>query len=494
LDYGRIDVGVPVYRGGEHLAATLQSLLDQTYTDFTVLISIDAGDEGSAEVCRPFLADPRFRVVVQERRLGWAGNLNWLVSQSTADFFSYYQQDDLTDPSYFEVLTRTAAEHPGAAMVFSNLKFFGDDDGYASGPSIMGDEFSRTFKQLEAFSHVPFRGLIRSQALRTAKDGIRLTEHESFGEDFVWVLKLARVGDLINVPRPLYFKRRHGKSTSRAWFEDWPDDKRRSALIALCVGLLEAVLPSARTNAQRFLLLYAVLERLALRQWFYAVNRLSPVERAELICDFVSALRDSGTSDAASVFGADWNLLTALSLRRFALPEWRALPAAPSAGAAGVAEDANHCLREKLGYELNTDIDFTRPESSRRYMQGLWGETTPDGVWTHGPLAELVLWPDLPAAVGRTLRMHVQPFLQNVERLSVTVLVDGTDQGFLLFRSSEAQGCQIPIPAGLGDSGSRPLRITFWFRNLPSASSLGLAEDAPVLGLRFISASIADTG
>jgi len=141
VDHGRIDVGVPVYRGAEHIAATLQSLLDQTYKNFSVLISVDGGDPDSTRICRPFLSDPRFRLVAQEKRLGWAGNINWLVSQSEGAFFCYYQQDDLTAPTYFEVLIGEAARNPGAAIIFSDLQFFGDDHQGATGRSVTGDVF-----------------------------------------------------------------------------------------------------------------------------------------------------------------------------------------------------------------------------------------------------------------------------------------------------------------------------------------------------------------
>src|SRR2546423_4158175 len=110
-------------------------------------------------------------------------------------------------------------------------------------------------------------------------------------------------------------------STSRAWFEQWPQSKRRDALIILCVGLMDAVLPAAQSNLQRFQLLYAVLERLALHQWFYQTKALSPNVRRDLVVDFITELRSSAEIDVAQSFQINWDLLTTLSLRRFGLPE-----------------------------------------------------------------------------------------------------------------------------------------------------------------------------
>jgi len=349
-------------------------------------------------------------------------------------------------------------------------------------------------QQLESFSHTPFRGLIRAQALREAPGGLRLTEHESFGEDFVWVLKLARAGDLINVPEALYFKRRHAKSTSRAWFEEWPQTKRRSALITLCVGLLDAVLPAAETNLQRFQLLYAVLERLALRQWFYPTNRLSPAERRDLVVDFIAELRASGEIQVAPFLGIDWSLLTTLSLRRFGLAETETEDAGATPQTTSAIEDANRCLEAKLHYRLGDEIDFSRMDS-QRYLQGAWGDPEDWGVWTHGQFVDLVFWPERPPANQLTLQIHLRPFLQNVSRQTFSVSANGAELGLFTFSVNDSDAdrprlCVLTIPVTPGGLPWLPLRISFKLLDLPSAESLGLPPGAPILGMGFLSTRI----
>ena len=71
----RITVGMPLYKGQDLVAGALRSLQEQTFEDFEVIISVDGGDEASADSCRPFLADPRFRMVVHTERLDWVDNM-----------------------------------------------------------------------------------------------------------------------------------------------------------------------------------------------------------------------------------------------------------------------------------------------------------------------------------------------------------------------------------------------------------------------------------
>ncbi len=107
-DPPRITVGMPVYEAADYMPAALECLQRQTFRDFEVIISVDGADEKTAAACRPFLADTRFRLVVQPERLDWFGNFNWFLQQDLREFFCYRQHDDTTAPEFFEVLLQTA--------------------------------------------------------------------------------------------------------------------------------------------------------------------------------------------------------------------------------------------------------------------------------------------------------------------------------------------------------------------------------------------------
>lgn len=85
-----VTIGVPVYRGADDIAVTLESVRTQTYPHLDVVISVDASDMETAAVCEPFLKrDPRFRMTVQSSRLGWAGNTDWTMRQRRGEFYLF---------------------------------------------------------------------------------------------------------------------------------------------------------------------------------------------------------------------------------------------------------------------------------------------------------------------------------------------------------------------------------------------------------------------
>jgi glycosyltransferase involved in cell wall biosynthesis len=91
-----VTIGVPVYHGDAFLEETLSSIQGQTYLNLDVIFSLDGPDSTCEQIVSRFLADSRFRLVVQPERLGWFGNLNWLMRNVSGDFWVYHGQDDRT--------------------------------------------------------------------------------------------------------------------------------------------------------------------------------------------------------------------------------------------------------------------------------------------------------------------------------------------------------------------------------------------------------------
>jgi hypothetical protein len=82
LDAG-LDVCVPVYNAADFLHETIDSILSQDFTDFRLLLSVDASDDGSLAICRSYAHDARVSVFEHRQHLGFAGNSNFLSTSRT---------------------------------------------------------------------------------------------------------------------------------------------------------------------------------------------------------------------------------------------------------------------------------------------------------------------------------------------------------------------------------------------------------------------------
>jgi hypothetical protein len=251
---------MPVYNGTAHVAGALRSLQEQTFRDFEVIISVDGNDQATAEVCRPFLADQRFRMVVQCERLDWSGNLNWLLQQPFGEFFCFRQHDDTTAPEFFEVLLRTADLRPDAAAVYADCQWVGGRSDLEVGPSIEGDTLSRLREYIDQLPALAVRGLLRHQAVQQA-GLVRSNEFRGLSEVFVWLAKILRWGPFVRVSEPLYYKLDHAENYHKD-HRAWPEERRRASWTTMFTGMLEATMPACGSPEERLFFQQYILDRI----------------------------------------------------------------------------------------------------------------------------------------------------------------------------------------------------------------------------------------
>jgi len=308
----QITVGVPVYRGARFLEETLQSIQVQTTRDIRVVISVDGADPESEAVCQPFLSDERFSIVIQPDRLGWVGNINWLMHQVDTPFWCYYQQDDLTDPRYFEVLLEAAGRAPEAAVVYCDIVAFGTQSRKSSKPSITGIPAVRQLALLYGHhSAVAFRGLTRLEALRES-GGLVTNEVENYSVDTTWLSGVAVWGDLIRVPGDLYFKRYHEDNVHTKW-ADWPEEKRTRAWIVHCADMLEVTFKVNANLQERRLLWLAAVNRLTsprVAPNYLGMKIISQDQRMEMLATFLHYLQNIRQSKLPNKMQSSWEDLT----------------------------------------------------------------------------------------------------------------------------------------------------------------------------------------
>jgi hypothetical protein len=271
-----VTIGVPVYQGELFIEETLRSIQSQTYREIEIIISLDGPQPGAEELCRPFLKDSRFHLITQPERLGWVGNINWLMTQVATPYWCNQPQDDLMDSGYIEVLVDYARRMPEGAVFYCDIEAFGTLHERLIQPSVTGSASTRQLALLnEHFDAVAFRGLTRFEALHLA-GGIPSNEVDSFGCDTVWMAAMARWGELWRVPGEMYRKRFHPANEHRKWF-GWSVEKFNKAWIVHCAAMLEqAMLVEATAQERRLLWLAAAGRLTSLRT---AINHLPIASR-----------------------------------------------------------------------------------------------------------------------------------------------------------------------------------------------------------------------
>lgn len=94
---------IPTYNRADLIAATLRSVQTQEFSDLEVLVVDDGSKDATADVVRPFLADPRFQYLPKENAERGAAR-NYGVQRARGEYLLFLDSDDLFHPNHLATL------------------------------------------------------------------------------------------------------------------------------------------------------------------------------------------------------------------------------------------------------------------------------------------------------------------------------------------------------------------------------------------------------
>jgi glycosyltransferase involved in cell wall biosynthesis len=206
----RVSIGLTVYNSERYLVEGLESLLDQRFGDFEVLICDNASTDGTEAICLEYAAkDDRIRYVRNRVNGGFAANFNQAFRLSSGEFFKWAAYDDVCGPHLLSRCVEVLDRDPSVVLVYPRVAMI-DESGQTTnriGPGL--DLSSR--EPANRFSTVmrskwgaPMFGVIRSSVL--ARTGLM---RSTAGCDHILLAELCLRGRCVQVPHYDFFNREH---------------------------------------------------------------------------------------------------------------------------------------------------------------------------------------------------------------------------------------------------------------------------------------------
>lgn len=116
IDSPAISCVLPVYNGENYLDESIQSIIDQTFTDWELIIVDDASTDTTPEIIRSF-HDPRVRCITNTFNRKLPASLNGGFAAATGKFWTWTSHDNAYLPTAFETLIQPLLE--GAHVTWS---------------------------------------------------------------------------------------------------------------------------------------------------------------------------------------------------------------------------------------------------------------------------------------------------------------------------------------------------------------------------------------
>ena len=106
----KVSIGVPIYNVEEYLRECLDSIMNQTFEDFEVIMVDDGSTDNSFMICQEYVArDNRFKLFHQENK-GNGGSRNTCLKYMSGEFITWIDSDDVIKPNYLEKLLQVQKE------------------------------------------------------------------------------------------------------------------------------------------------------------------------------------------------------------------------------------------------------------------------------------------------------------------------------------------------------------------------------------------------
>jgi len=121
----KVSILIPTYNYSHHIGEAIESALNQTYTDFEMIIVDDVSTDNTDEVVQKYLNDKRITYYKNPVNLGLVENFNQCLTYAKGEYIKFLLADDKFEPTLLEKFVGIMEQYPKVSLVTSNREIFG---------------------------------------------------------------------------------------------------------------------------------------------------------------------------------------------------------------------------------------------------------------------------------------------------------------------------------------------------------------------------------
>lgn len=207
-----ISMGMPLYNEARWLRQAMDALCAQTFSDWELIISDNASTDHTWDILQEYAArDTRITLHRQPENIGAIENFEFVLGQARGDYFMWVSGHDLWSENLLEVLLKEMQANPRLVLGVPQSVLIDEENQ----PITVFDEFIDTRLECSAAGRISamhrqitrcnaIYGLHRLPVLLKALPWPRI-----MGGDFVLLVRIAALGDVLTNPTAQWFRRRN---------------------------------------------------------------------------------------------------------------------------------------------------------------------------------------------------------------------------------------------------------------------------------------------
>lgn len=179
----KISVIMAIYNCAETLPAAIESIINQTYTNWEFILCDDASTDNTYEIAQSYkLKYPEKIILIRnEENSRLAYSLNHCLQHATGDLVARMDGDDISHPERFEKQVTYLEEHPEFDVVGTAMQRFNDKDGMADIVYPTENPNYFTLKKTVPFHHAT---IMTYKRVYDTLNGYTVSERTMRGQDY----------------------------------------------------------------------------------------------------------------------------------------------------------------------------------------------------------------------------------------------------------------------------------------------------------------------
>lgn len=204
MDTPTVSILMTAHNRENYIAASIESALNSTYTNFELIIVDDASTDKTVRIAASYAEkDARIKLVCNSSNLGQFKNRNYVASLASGRLLKFLDSDDLLYPTGLEVLVNMIDAFPDAGYGLCSIP----EDIRKPFPFKLGPEetYEYHFNVFSVFHKAPLSSIIRKDAF-WAVGGFDVN---AVCGDFAFWLKIAQAYPVVLMPAGVAWYRVH---------------------------------------------------------------------------------------------------------------------------------------------------------------------------------------------------------------------------------------------------------------------------------------------